>query len=378
MSKKRRMFDIDLPQGPLADPAETFPAGKVFDPPAPGRRGPMAAAIAETADSTRERNAIEAQIRAENDALAHEHVRLKRLGLVIELIPLDQIDMYKLVRDRTKGDDFELAELMASLTELGLSNPIRLEARADGRFELIQGYRRLSAYRALLAETGDADRWAAIPAAVSQPGDSLDALYRRMVDENLIRKDISFAEMAQLAVDYAAEPETSVTDPEKAVAQLFKSAGYQKRSYIRTFIKVVEHLGKDLHFASDIPRALGMALAARLEEVEGLGGLIRAELVQHDNRSVAEELAILRRFAGQRADSDVAPVTAPDASTRPASSAPRPAKARTSFQFDRREGRGKCVAADGKLEIQLARDFTTIDRRRLEQAVRLLLDQLEG
>ena len=50
----------------------------------------------------------------------------------------------------------------------------------------------------------------------------------------------------------------------------------------------------------------------------------------------------------------------------------------TSFQFDRKDGRGKCVAAVGKLEIQLDRDFTTIDRRRLEQAVRLMLDQLDG
>ena len=238
MSKKRRMFDIDLPADAVADAAETFPAGKI--PEAPFRRGPMATAIAETVTSTRERQEIEAQIRAENDALAHEHVRLKRLGQVVELVPLDQIEMTKLVRDRKKGPDIELAELRVSIAELGLSNPIRLEARADGRFELIQGYRRLSAYQALLSETGDADRYGAIPAAVTQPGDDLDALYRKMVDENLVRKDISFAEMAMLALDYANDPGTATNDPEKAVAVLFKSAGYQKRSYIRTFMTVVE------------------------------------------------------------------------------------------------------------------------------------------
>ena len=70
----------------------------------------------------------------------------------------------------------------------------------------------------------------------AQPGDDLEALYRKMVDENLVRKDISFAEMAMLALDYAADPGTAVNDPEKAVAVLFKSAGYQKRSYIRTFM----------------------------------------------------------------------------------------------------------------------------------------------
>ncbi|MGR3538815.1 MAG: replication protein, partial [Pseudooceanicola nanhaiensis] len=52
-------------------------------------------------------------------------------------------------------------------------------------------------------------------------------------------------------------------------------------------------------------------------------------------------------------------------------------KAKTSFQFDRAEGRAKCTAANGRLEVRLDRDFSTIDRRRLEEAVRRMLDQLE-
>ncbi|MFC3088699.1 ParB/RepB/Spo0J family partition protein [Tabrizicola soli] len=369
MSRKRRMFDIDLPEGPVP---ETFPAGKVSDPPA--RRGPMAAAIAETADATRERQEVEARIRAENDNLAHEHVRLKRLGLVLELVPLDRIDMYKLVRDRKPGPDDQLAELKASIADLGLSNPIRLEARADGRFELIQGYRRLAAFGELLAETGDSETWGRIPAAVSQPGEDLDALYRKMVDENLVRKDISFAEMALLALDYARDPGTRVSDPEKAVALLFKSAGYQKRSYIRAFIAVMERLGGALLYPQEIPRALGLALARRLEEVPGLVQMIQSELKGWDNRAIMDELAVLRRFAGETAEEAGAGEAPAPRPARPS----KPARARTSFQFDRAEGRGKCVAAVGKLEIQLDRDFTTIDRRQLELAVRLMLDQLDG
>ncbi|WP_347309641.1 ParB/RepB/Spo0J family partition protein [Defluviimonas sp. SAOS-178_SWC] len=373
MSKKRRMFDIDIPVEVVTDGPKTFPAGKLVE--APARRGPMAAAIAETAGASRDRQEIEAQIRAENDALAHEHVRLKRLGLVVELIPLDRIGMQKLVRDRKKGLDYELKELKASIQELGLSNPIRVEARADGGYELIQGYRRLSAFRELLEETGDAERYGAIPAAVSHPGDSLDALYRKMVDENLVRKDISFAEMAMLALDYARDPDTGVDDPDKAVAVLYKSAGYQKRSYIRTFIRVVERLGGELRFVEEIPRALGLALAQKLDEVDGLVLMIREALKDWDNRSVEDELNLLRRFTGDIPDGDDR--TSP-AVVKQAVAATRPAKAKTSFQFDRREGRGKCVAARGKLEIQLDRDFTTIDRRRLEQAVRMMLDQLDG
>jgi ParB family chromosome partitioning protein len=374
MSRKRRMFEIEMPEGsdetpPQAAPAEpaaeTFPAGKT------ARRGPMATAITEAAQSARDRQQVEAQIRAENDALAHEHVRLKKLGLVIDLVSLDQVETYKLTRDRARGPDPELAELTESIRTIGLSNPIRLEARAGGGYELIQGYRRLSAYRALLEETGDADLWGRIPAAVAQPGAELEALYRQMVDENLVRKDISFAEMAQLAVDYAADPQTAETDPEKVVALLFKSAGYQKRSYVRGFIRLLDRIGPCLHFAPAIPRALGLQLANKLEVEPELVARIRAELDGWENRSETDELEVLRRVSGA---GDLDPVAAPT----PRVAVPAtPGKAKTSFQIDRREGRAKCTAANGRLEVRLDRDFTMIDRRRLEDAVRKMLDQLD-
>ena len=364
MSRKRRMFDIDLPQD---DAAETFPAGK------DARRGPMAAAITETAESARDRAAIEARIRAENDALAQEHVRLKRAGLITDLIPLEMIDTTKLIRDRRPVADFDLAELVASIREIGLSNPIRVEPGEGGRYELIQGWRRLSAYRQLLEETGDAETWGRIPAGIAARGDQLEALYRRMVDENLVRKDISFAEMAQLAVHYAMDPLTRETDPEKAVAILFKSAGYQKRSYIRNFIPVVERLGEVLMYPQEIPRALGLALSQRLEEVPGLVPAIRAELKDWDTRSITDELAVLRRFAGQGGD-DAPEGEAP----RPRAAGPQSAaRARTTFQLARPQGSAKCTAANGRLEIRLPRDFSAIDRRRLEAAVAAMLDQIE-
>lgn len=370
MSKRRRVFDIEMPD----QEPETFPAGKTE--PAPQRRGPMATAISETAELVRERRETEAQIRAENDAIAHEHMRLKRLGLVVELLPLEQVSASKLVRDRTKGADIELAELKELIKAIGLSNPIRVERAGPDSFELIQGYRRLSAFRELLAETGDAETYGVIPAAVSEQGETLEGLYRRMVDENLVRKDISFAEMAQLALDYAADPHTEESDPEKAVALLYKSAGYQKRSYVRTFIRLMERLGDVLTYPSEIPRALGLALVPRLEEDETLAPWIREELKDWVNLSVQDELSVLRRAAkaGEAAGAETGePVAAPKGRA-PA----RPGRAKTSFQFDRPEGRAKCTAAAGLLEIRLDRDFSTIDRRKLERAVRVMLDKLAG
>lgn len=369
MSKKRRIFDIDMPEELSGPEPETFPAEKVS--PERGRRGPMATAISETASSTRERAEIEARIRAENDALAHEHVRLKKLGLVVDLLPLDRIATDKLVRDRAKGPDMELSELKDSIRDIGLSNPIRVEARGDGQYELIQGYRRLSAYRELLAETRDEASWGAIPAAVSAEGASLDDLYRKMVDENLVRKDISFAEMAQLALDYAADPVTTVNDPDRAVKLLFKSASYSKRSYVRTFIKVLCEIGPQLSHASAMPRNLGLALAARLEAEPALAEEIRQALGQGGEKEAEAELTILRRFAGLAEDAPEAPKNAASPKAKP-----KGGSAKTSIQFDRSEGRVKCAASSGRLEIRLNKDFSAVDRIRLEAAIRAMLDEI--
>ena len=364
MSRKRRVFEIDMPDEDAVESGEGFPVGKG------GRRGPMATAISETAESSRSRAELEARIRAENDALAQEHVRLKKAGLITDLVPLDQVITEKLIRDRADGPDEELSELVASIRDIGLSNPIRVEPRDDGRYELIQGWRRLSAYRKLLEETGDTEKWGRIPAGIAAKGEQLEGLYRRMVDENLVRKDISFAEMAQLALGYASDPETQENDPDKAVALLFRSAGYQKRSYIRAFIKLITAIGDDLRFASDIPRALGLALVTRLDEVQGLAAAVRAELEGWENRSAQDELEVLRRFAAgavarKNGDRDQSATTTPTG------------RAKTTFQVQRPQGMAKCTASNGRLEIRLQRDFSAIERRRLEAAVQAMLEQLD-
>ena len=373
MTKKRRGFDIDLDTD---EPTLTDTIAPVSDINPPQRRGPMATAITETAGSLRDRAVIEAQIRAENDALAHEHVRLKKLGLITELVPLDLIDTHKLTRDRAKGEDRELAELVGSIRDIGLSNPIRIEAATAGRFELVQGYRRLSAYRALLAETGDASRFGAIAATIMPRGETLERLYRQMVDENLVRKDISFAEMAQMAVHYAADPGTIESDPDKVVAKLFESAGYAKRSYIRGFIKLVEVLGPDLQFTPHIPRALGLAVVNRLEVDPGIAALIRADLAGWDNRSVVDELDVLRRYANATeigTDPVQEPVMRGHRSNKAALDAPQ---VRLRFQLRTSQGPVRITATADCIELRLDRDVTRIDRQRLETAVRAMMDHL--
>ncbi|MGG7567867.1 ParB/RepB/Spo0J family partition protein [Rhodovulum sp. DZ06] len=355
---RRRVFQIDLPED---EPETEVPA------PTPSRRGagrpgPMASAVRENAESLRERKALEEAIRAENDALAHEHVRLKSEGLVLERIPLDAVDAEKLTRDRAPGEDAELPELIASIRELGLSNPIRVERHGD-RFELVQGWRRLQAFKALLAETGEA-AFATIPAAMA-PEQDLETAYRRMVDENMVRKDISFAEMAELARAYAADPQIACADADKAVATLFKSAGYQKRSYIRAFAQLLEALGGRLKFAPALPRNLGLAVRARIEaEPGGLAELIQA-LEAHPDRDANEELAILRGFT---AADDLAHDPEPGAA-KPKPKARSGRAGKMTFRLSRPDGEAKCTAANGRLELRGETDFTAYDRQRLERAV---------
>jgi ParB family chromosome partitioning protein len=363
MTRKRRMFDIEMPEDDVTEAvgAEADGEGKGL------RRGPMASAVRETAESLKERRDVEARIRAENDALAQEHVRLKRAGLIMDMIPVHMVDASKLVRDRSAKPDDSLAELKASIMAIGLSNPIRVERREDGRYELIQGWRRLQAFRELEGEYQDG-RFTHIPAGYVAAGDALPTSYRRMVDENLVRKDVSFAEMARLAQAYAADPETECEDVDRAVATLFRSAGYQKRSYIRAFAELLDAVGDALAHPEAIGRNLGLELRKRLDADPMAADALRAALKAAPRRTEAEELAILRGIAAATQKKPAGQGTA--ASARSA------ARAKTTLRVATREGEMKCVAANGRLELRGDADFSTVDARRLETAVAAFVEAL--
>ncbi|WP_369682684.1 hypothetical protein [Roseovarius sp. M141] len=101
---KRKGFDIDFP-------GEDVPAGTPPEDAPAARRGPMASAIAENAEALRTRQQAEAAIRDENDRLAHELVRLKEQGLIVDLIDINAVSTTKLARDRSTTRDPELGEL---------------------------------------------------------------------------------------------------------------------------------------------------------------------------------------------------------------------------------------------------------------------------
>ncbi len=366
MTRKRRIFDIDMP------PAGDIPVGKAPESALSLRRGPMAAAISENADSLRARQSAAREIRDENDRLAHELVRLKKQGLIVDRIALDDVLADKLRRDRKPGPDPELEELKESIRDIGLSNPIRVEPREDGRYELVQGMRRLTAYRELLRDTGD-ESYATIPAGIIAAGDPVESSYRRMIDENMVRKDISFAEMGDLTRAYVDDPTNDCTDIDKAVAVLFKSASYSKRSYIRAFARLMMWLDKALEHPAEIPRNVGVELKRRMDNDPALAGRIRSALLAQPGRDAAEELAILRGFL----EGGSTPIPAPDSGAGGAKTR-KSRRAKTTFEVGRAASAAKCAASAGRVELRYDLDFSTIDRRRLERAVAAFLDTIEA
>lgn len=347
---KRRVFDIDFE--PEAEPEVTPPAPAD----APARRGPMASAISENAEALSERKSAEAAIRAENDRLAHEYVSMKKDGAIVARLPIDDVKMTKLTRDRGTGEDPEFGELKTSIREIGLSNPIQVEDTGNG-YELIQGYRRLAAYRALFLQTGE-ERFARIPAVLVAKGEALENLYRRMVDENMVRRDISFAEMGQLASAYARQMEVSLGD---AIATLYASAGRQKRSYIAHFSTLMDVIGDKLTFPEAIPRSLGLKLVKAMEEQPKIRRHLGILLDNHRPHNAEAELRLLKKA--------LAPKTVDDPSAPKTSS-------KTMIRLNRRAGNVKVTGTRGKIEVQMNRDFGAVDARKLEAGIRALLDQL--
>ena len=374
MVKKRSVFDInfeldDAEEGrgfPAGNPAPEREAAPTQDAkdyshqegnPVPARRGPMASAISEALEATTERAAAEAAIRAENDALAHEHVRLKKLGLITDLIQTVDVHTNKLTRDRSANVDPELEELKRSIQSVGLSNPIRVE-QTDNGYELIQGYRRLAAFLELAEETGD-PRYTRIPAALVPRGEPLDALYRKMVDENLVRKDLSFGEMANLALAYAQDSGLDVGD---AVSTLYASALKQKKTYIRQFARVLDDLGGALNYPEVIPRALGLELYKLFDADPANAGALKDVLVLSPGRSAEDELALLR--------------TALSPKKKPPKTSGR-SMSKTSLRMGLPQGEMRVTASDGRIEMRLPRDFSAVSKARLQRGIEAFLAAID-
>ncbi|MFC3632101.1 hypothetical protein ACFOM8_22075 [Paracoccus angustae] len=176
-----------------------------------------------------------------------------------------------------------------------------------------------------------------------------------MIDENMVCKDISFAEMGQPGLHYAMDPLSYEHDPDRAVALLFKSAGYQKRSCIHNIIPLIQALGEMLIYPKKSSgRSACLFHSGCLKSWPRQSHCGRVQGLGHTLDQGRTGRATLLCEAGGR----------PEGRTK------------TTFQIPGPQGNAKCTASNSRQEIRLPRDFSTVDRRQLKAAVTALLDQI--
>lgn len=230
--------------------------------------------------------------------LAAEMRAARESGRMIQDLPEKAIESGFLVRDRMVADEDEMRVLMDSIRARGQQTPIEVVGLENGRFGLISGWRRLTALRRLLAETGD-ETFATVQAILRRPDTAADA-YVAMVEENEIRVGLSYYERARVA---ARAVEQGIYETEKkALLALFASASRAKRSKIRSFLVLYHALDHALHFAHAIPERLGLALARALEQGTVTAGDLDIALQKDSPEDAATELACLEAVLREAED----------------------------------------------------------------------------
>ncbi|MBU2963578.1 ParB N-terminal domain-containing protein [Citreicella sp. C3M06] len=314
--------------------------------------GPMGAAVREAAGSLAESTENLVEQRRMNAADAKEFRRAQDEGRVLVSIPLDQIRTDDLPRDRLDLDAVaasdEMEELKSSIRERGQKEPIEVFRLGDG-YQLKKGWRRLTALRHLFEETGD-ERFSQAVVRVDEGAASRIDLYIDMVEENVIREDLSFAEMAQVAIVAAADDAMEGQGADALVGRLYASMHKMKRSYIRSFVFLMQAVGPSLRFPKAVPRNLGVDVARRLQAAPDQAKALARDLARADTPDA--QAAILRRFADHPADAPVA----------------RPRREK-SEKYEFHVGRSKVTARKGECRILSETDFSSVDRQTLQRAI---------
>jgi len=245
----------------------------------------------------------DAAVQSAFEEVAEELQAAKAEGRMILRLPLDAIAADYLVRDRVAIDAAEMDVLKASLRARGQQTPIDVVALENGRYGLISGWRRLTALRALFAETAD-PAFAAVQALLRSPQEGADT-YRAMIEENEIRADLSFYERARIAVKSVEQG--IFPNAKSAVQNLFSAALAPKRSKIVAFTILVDALDKDLQFPAAIPEKLGLALVQALQNRKTFAAQLRTALKKAAPDTIAQERDVLDRMLRESSGKPRAP-----------------------------------------------------------------------
>lgn len=321
--------------------------------------GPMGAAVRDAAESLQEATEAKVEQRRKNAEDAKAFRTANTEGRVLSLVPLGEIKTTDLPRDRldleTVAASVEMDELKSSIRERGQKEPIELYRDQSGQLQLKKGWRRFTALSQLFAETGD-EKFANIVARIEVGEADRLSRFIDMVEENVVREDLTFAEMAQVAILAAEDVATDEADPDAMVSRLYGSLHKMKRSYIRSFVFLLLALEGDLKWPRSVARNLGVDVARALKTKDSSAAL-RSSLA---NCQTAEDQAdVLRAFLveGQGAQRPVLK---------------RVRKEKREFHV----GDMKVTARKGECRIVSAEDFASIPKSRLERAINAFRDAL--
>ncbi len=337
------------------DPLET----KAVAPKRERAPGPMGAAVREAAESLSEATEAKVEQRRQNAADAKEYRAAQVEGRVLMTLPLAEVHTDDLPRDRLELENVaasvEMEELKSSIVARGQKEPVEVYEGEDGRYQLKKGWRRFTALSQLSEETGEA-QYGEIIARLAAPGEVRISRYIDMVEENVVREDLSFAEMAQVAIVAAGDGEIGESDPEALVLRLYGNLHKMKRSYIRAFVQLLVACGDCLQWPKDVARNLGVDVVRQIKSGEVDVEALRDALARCNSRE--EQAGVLGAFA------------------KPAKVVGEARAPREKFEFHV-EGL-KVTARKGECRIVGAVDYTEVPRDQLEAAVRAFEAALRG
>lgn len=332
--------------------------------PARARRpGPMGTAVRETAESVTEATEARVEQRRQNAVDAKAYRAAAADGRLLQRLPVGNLGTEDLPRDRLELDAVarsdEMEELKASIRQRGQKEPIEVYRDAAGMYQLKKGWRRLTALRQLYEETGDASFAEVIARVETGEADRL-ARYIDMVEENVVREDLTFAEMAQVAIAAARDEDIAEQDAHELVLRLYGSLHKTKRSYIRSFVFLLNVLGDALKWPKAVSRNLGVEVSRALQNESQADGL-RSDLTACADEG--EQSRVLEAFLKAR-----------KSGAEPAQAAPTPRKQKFEFFV----GNTKVTARAGECRLVSEADFTNIPRHQLEEAVKAFEAALKG
>lgn len=219
----------------------------------------------------------------------------------IQHLPLDAISADALARDRLVLAPDALAELKLSILKSGLRQPIEVYTLLEGNdppYGLISGYRRLSAFRALVAD--GMKRFATIPAFIREPATVAEAMIA-MVEENAIRAEISPWEQAMAAVTACEHGHFDTV--EAAIDGLYGTLSRDKRRRVRA----VAHLAEELQGSLAAPETLSLRQLLRLAAAasRGYGDLMHHALSESRSKQPEAQWRLLQPILAECEDATI-------------------------------------------------------------------------